>query len=111
MNLLRVLTLPYVRRHRLRTLLTVAGVGLGVAVFVAMHAASRSVLSGFRETVARVAGRAELQVTAGEAGLDEDVLDRVREVPGVRTAVPVIEAAAETGLEREGSLLILAVDL
>lgn len=111
MHLFRLLTLPYVRRRRTRAALMVAGIAMGVAVFVAMHAANRSVLAGFRDTVARLAGRTVLQVSAGEAGLSEDVLDRVRDVRGVRSAVPIIEATVETGLTGEGSVLVLAVDL
>jgi len=111
MNLVRLLTVPYVRRHRLRCLLTVAGVALGVAVFIAMHGANRAALSGFSDTVTRIAGRAALQVTAGEAGMDEAVLDRVRDVREVAAAAPVIEAVADTGLTGESNLLILAVDM
>jgi len=32
MILLRLLTWPYVRKHKLRTLLTIAGISLGVAI-------------------------------------------------------------------------------
>jgi putative ABC transport system permease protein len=111
MNLLRLITLPYVRQHSLRCLLTLVGIMLGVTVFVAMHTANQSVLAGFRNTVVRIAGRAQLQVSAGEAGFEEEVLDRVRNTPGVERAAPVIEAVVQTGLQGEGNLLILAVDM
>ena len=111
MSLLRLITLPYVRKHSLRCLLTLVGIMLGVAVFVAMHTANQSVLEGFRNTVVRIAGRAQLQVSAGEAGFEEELLDRVRNTPGVERAAPVIEAVVETGLHGEGNLLILAVDM
>jgi putative ABC transport system permease protein len=111
MSLLRLITLPYVRKHSLRCLLTLVGIMLGVAVFVAMHTANQSVLAGFRNTVVRIAGRAQLQVSAGEAGFEEEVLDRVRNTPGVERAAPVIEAVVQTGLQGEGNLLILAVDM
>nr|HPK70727.1 hypothetical protein [Vicinamibacterales bacterium] len=91
MMLLRLITWPYVRRHRLRTLLTTAGIVLGVAVFVGMRTANESVLLAFRQTIDRIAGKAELQVAAGEGGLPEDVLERVQAMPEVRAAVPVIE--------------------
>ncbi len=44
-----------------------------------MHTANQSVLAAFRETIDRIAGTTQLQVSAGEAGFDEDVLDKVRE--------------------------------
>jgi putative ABC transport system permease protein len=109
--LLRLITWPYVRKHALRTMLTVAGIALGVAVFVGMNSANASVRRAFSQTIDQIAGRAELQVTSGETGFAEDVLDRVQSVPSVRVAVPVIEAVADPHIRGEGSLLILGVDL
>jgi putative ABC transport system permease protein len=111
MTLLRLITWPYVRKHVLRTILTAAGIVLGVAVFVGMNSANTSVLLAFSRTVDRIAGRTELQVTAGETGFPEEVLERVQSSPLVRVAVPVIEAVANTNIRGEGSLLVLGVDL
>ena len=82
MMLLRLITWPYIRRHRLRTLLTTVGIVLGVAVFVGMHTANESVLFAFYRTIDRIAGKAELQITAGEGGFPEDVLERGVEMLG-----------------------------
>src|SRR5919198_703172 len=84
MMLLRLISWPYFRRHVLRTLLTTAGIVLGVAVFVGMHTANQSVLFAFSRTVDRIAGKTELQVTAGETGFDEEILERVQAAPTVR---------------------------
>jgi putative ABC transport system permease protein len=111
MILLRLISWPYTRRHLLRTILTTAGIVLGVGVFVGMHSANQSVLYALHETVDRVAGATELQITAGESGFDEDVLERVQSRPEVRVAVPVIEAVVDTGLPGQGSVMILAVDM
>ena len=111
MRLLRLITWPYVRRHKLRTVLTTVGIVLGVAVFIGMHTANQSVLYAFYKTVDRIAGKAELQITAGEGGFPEAVLERVQALPEVKVAVPVIEAPVDTGLKGEGNLLILAVDM
>jgi putative ABC transport system permease protein len=111
MILLRLITWPYVRRHLVRALLTAAGIVLGVGVFVGMHTANQSVLAAFHRTIDRIAGKTELQVTAGEAGFDEQVLEKIQAVPEVRVAVPAIEAVIETGLPGQGALLVLAVDM
>ena len=111
MILLKLISWPYVRKHLLRWMLTLAGIMLGVAVFVGMHTANQSVLYAFRQTVDRIAGATQLQVSAGETGFDESVLDRVQAVPDVRVAVPVIEAVVNTKLRGEGNLLILGVDM
>jgi putative ABC transport system permease protein len=111
MILLRLISWPYFRRHVLRTALTTAGIVLGVAVFVGMHTANQSVLFAFSRTVDRIAGKTELQVTAGETGFDEDVLDKVQSASTVRVAVPVIEAVADTKLKGQGNLLVLGIDM
>jgi putative ABC transport system permease protein len=114
MILLRLISWPYFRRHVLRTLLTTAGIVLGVAVFVGMHTANQSVLLAFSHTVDRIAGKTELQVTAGETGFDESVLDKVQSASTVGVAVPVIEAVVDTRqLENgaQGNLLVLGIDM
>ena len=100
--LLRLISWPYFRKHVLRTLLTTAGIVLGVAVFVGMHTANQSVLFAFNRTVDRIAGKTELQVTAGETGFDEAVLETVQASPSVRVAVPVIEAIVDSQHRRPG---------
>jgi putative ABC transport system permease protein len=111
MQLLRLISWPYLRKHAVRSLLTVLGIVLGVAVFVAMHTANRAVFFAFERTVDRIAGAAQLQITSGEAGFPEDVLERVQEVREVQVAVPVIEAPAATNLPGQGNVLILGVDM
>jgi putative ABC transport system permease protein len=111
MILLRLISLPYLRKHRLRSLLTIVGIALGVALLVGMHTANDSVLRSFSDTVDRIAGKAQLQVDAGDAGFPEEVLERVQAVPEVRAAAPVIEAEVETGIKGQGKLLIVAVDM
>jgi putative ABC transport system permease protein len=108
MILLRLISWPYARKHLLRCLLTIAGIVLGVAVFVGMHTANQSVLAAFHETIDRIAGSTQLQVSAGEPGFDEDVLDKVRSLAEVRAAAPVIESTVSAG---GNNLLILGVDM
>jgi putative ABC transport system permease protein len=111
MRLLRLISWPYLKKHAVRSLLTVVGIVLGVAVFVAMHTANQAVFYAFERTVDRIAGAAQLQVTSSEAGFPEEVLERVQSVPEVQVAVPVIEAPAATRISGQGNLLILGVDM
>jgi putative ABC transport system permease protein len=111
MRFLRLFSLPYVRKHKIRTLLTMAGIVLGVAVFVGMHTANQSVLFAFNKTVGQIAGATQLQITAGETGFPEETLEKVQAIGDVRVAVPVIEAVVPSPFEGQGSLLILGVDM
>src|SRR5919197_5349684 len=111
MMLLRLLSWPYLRRHLLRWILTLAGIVLGVAVFVAMHTADQSIFAAFDRTVDQIAGATQLQVSAGEFGFDESILERVQAVPEAGVAVPVIEANVETKIPGQGSILVLGIDM
>lgn len=111
MKLFRLVSWPYARKHALRSLLTLIGIVIGVAVFVSMHVANQSVMGSFKTAINRIAGATELQISAGEPGMDEEVLERVQAVREVRVAVPVIEAVVGTRLAGQGNLLILGVDM
>jgi len=98
------------KSHRLRIALTTLGIALGVSVFFAVRTANASLLDSLTLTVERLAGKSTLEVTAGESGFSEKVLETVRSTPGVQVAEPVIEVMAHTGFEDEGNLLIMGVD-
>ena len=111
MILLRLISWPYFRKHVLRTLLTTAGIVLGVAVFVGMHTANQSVLFAFNHTVDRIAGKTQVQVSAGETGFNEEALETVQGAASVAVAVPVIEAVVDSRIPGAGSLLVLGTDM
>ena len=86
MTLLRWISLRHLREEPGRTLLTLFGVALGVAVFLAIRLANASALASFSATVDAVAGRANLQVAGGSGGFDERLFLRVRRVPGIQAS-------------------------
>ena len=108
--LLRTLSLSYLRRHLAKTLLTLLGVAVGVSTLVSIQSAETALLRGLRNTVDRIAGKAQLQVVC-DGGVPEEVQDRIRDVPGVVAIAPVIEQVVVAEGSAPGSLLILGVDL
>jgi putative ABC transport system permease protein len=106
-----------IRRHAAerpaRTLLTIVGIALGVAVAVAIRAANVHVLDSFQQSVASVAGRATIQVSGGDFGLDEQVVDVIRRHPDVQSATPILHIVGRvsTGPGAGGALTIIAMDL
>jgi putative ABC transport system permease protein len=96
-----------------RTLLTILGVGLGVAATIAVQTANVDVLRSFEESVLTVAGPVTLEVSAGEAGMDERLITGLRDIGGVESARPVLEIGARLaiGAGRHQSFRILGVDL
>jgi putative ABC transport system permease protein len=77
------------RRHPLRSLLTAGGVACGVALVVAIQAINATMLAAFVDAIDDLAGTAALQVR-GQGSFDEAVADRIRALPGVDHAVPIL---------------------
>ena len=110
MMVLRALVLRPIVREKLRTLITVFGIAVGVAVVVAIALANQSALRAFRESVDAVSGRANYEI-ASDSGLDETLLFKLQPFwrRGVRFA-PVIDIDGIVQ-PQQIPIRILAVDL
>src|SRR5512147_2710239 len=108
---------PLIRAHALqrpfRTLLSIAGVALGVLASVAIGTANIQVLRSFEQAVTTVAGPATLEIAGHDLGVDESAITAVRAVEGVVSAAPVIEESVVVaqGESRGQALQILGLDL
>src|ERR1700690_3353516 len=111
LNLLRHISLRRIRLQKVHTLMTVAGISLGVAAIVSIGIVNKSVTRSFEDSINRVTGRAALQITGAASGFPEDLIDRVQKVSGVEYAVPVIDTQGILVGAREQTLMILGVDV
>ncbi len=92
----------YIYRARLRArlvlvqeLLAVLGIAVGVALLFASQVASTSLDGSIHQLASGIVGRASLQMVARDPhGFEERLLDRVRRLPGVLGAAPVLEVRA-----------------
>lgn len=75
-----------------RTLLTLLGVTLGVAVVLAVQVTNQSTMASVESIFNRATGQAELLVLppGDEQTLESDLLGRVQHTPGVQTAAPTL---------------------
>jgi putative ABC transport system permease protein len=87
-------------RVRLRARLTqecfaVLGIAAGVALLLASQVSSSSLQSSVSALTRGIAGNATLQLLARDPhGFPQSALERVRRIPGVRIAAPLLEADA-----------------
>jgi putative ABC transport system permease protein len=99
MGLANILFL-YRARLRARVVLVqegfaVAGIAIGVALLFASQVASTSLTHSVTQLDRQVVGSSQFQLDArGPTGFSEQLLDRVRRVPGVQIALPVLEQQA-----------------
>lgn len=78
-----------------RTLLTLLGIVLGVAAIVSISVTIKATRGTYRQLFETLTGRAALEVVAeGYGGFDPELAARLREIHGVRAAVPVIQTPA-----------------
>ncbi|HEY2513274.1 MAG TPA: ABC transporter permease, partial [Polyangiaceae bacterium] len=112
-EVVRRVGLRHVFTKPLRTALSFVAVALGIALWVSIGIINRSVLASFRQTVGALAGNAVLTVSAGEVGFPEERLDAIAKVPGVKSAIPRVEAWAYAVGDRHASetLYVLGIDM
>jgi putative ABC transport system permease protein len=92
--------------------LAVVGIAAGVALLFASQVSSSSLQSSVSELSPGIAGRATLQLQARDPhGFPQSMLGRVRELPGVRVAAPVLESGANAvGPKGSESVELIGVD-
>ncbi|MEP7207466.1 MAG: FtsX-like permease family protein [Casimicrobiaceae bacterium] len=99
-----------VAQDRLRTLLAVLAIALGVALGFAVQMINRAAVNELARGVQALAGEADLQVRGARGGFDEALYPVLARYPGVAVASPVVEVDARIAGTDE-SLRIVGLDL
>ncbi|HEX3598783.1 MAG TPA: ABC transporter permease, partial [Lacipirellulaceae bacterium] len=89
------------RQRPSRPILTLLSVVIGVAAVVAVTIASGTTHRAFDQIFKTVAGNASLEVTSEiGANFDEKVVDKIRQVPGVKVVAPLMKRNTSLGISR-----------
>ena len=103
----------YARQHRVRTLVQIIAIAVGVALGYAVHLINASALNEFSSAVRSATGQADASITGSPTGFDERVLERVIAHPSVELASPrltISAAVLDTGAETAPLLTIVGLD-
>jgi putative ABC transport system permease protein len=103
----------YARQHRVRTLVQIVAIAVGVALGYAVHLINASALNEFSSAVRSATGQADASITGSTTGFDERVLERVIAHPSVELASPRLSISAavlDTGAETAPLLTIVGLD-
>jgi len=95
-------------QRRARTLLSVAGVALGVALGFGVQLVNRAAVDELAAGVRAMAGEADLEVRGGRAGFPEALYAKLARLPEVAAASPALEV--EAGLPGGGAIRVLGID-
>jgi putative ABC transport system permease protein len=83
------------RARFLQECFAVLGIAAGVALLFASQVSSSSLQGSFAQLSRAIVGNATLQLAARDThGFPESMLVKVRDIPGVRVAAPILEASA-----------------
>ncbi|CBE70128.1 conserved membrane protein of unknown function [Candidatus Methylomirabilis oxygeniifera] len=108
---MRLTILRHLWTSPVRVLVTVTGVAIGIATFTAIQTTNESVLRSFTRAIDLVAGRATLEISGGELGVDERLLPAVQRLDGVSAAAPIIQTVAAVADQPGEALVLIGVDL
>jgi ABC-type lipoprotein release transport system permease subunit len=111
MWLFRTISAPYLRQHKLRTLLTFIGIATGVATMIATGMVCDSVFSSFARTIDSAMGGADLRVTAAGLGLPATIADDLRAVPEVSDAGPMVDGFVSLAGSPDGEIAVIGIDV
>jgi putative ABC transport system permease protein len=98
-------------RRPILALLSIAGIAVGVAVFVTIEVANYSAIASFQAGIELVAGKAKLEVRSARGELDETLLPLITSNNAVRAATPLVEGSVTTPGPSQATLQILGVDI
>ncbi|MCX5888741.1 MAG: ABC transporter permease [Deltaproteobacteria bacterium] len=104
------ISLSHLNQYPGRTLLGIMGIALGTAVYLSISLAAASAVKSFQAGVAAVAGKAQWRVQSPGAPLDESLFTRLRRLPEVKAAAPVVESVLELSGPLRGPVLLLGID-
>jgi putative ABC transport system permease protein len=109
--LLKNITFRHFRLNKGRTALSAAGIALGVGVFLSVQIAIHTAIESFNATVDHVSGKANLQVASFGRGFPEEVYLKVKKVPGVKAATPIIQFISKIDEPIGEPLYLLGIDI
>lgn len=98
-------------RHPLLTLLNVAAIALGSAVFLGIQTANQSAITAFAATVDFVSGKAHLEVKGRGQNIQTALWPKIRQLEGVEQATPLVEGVVTLPDKPGAYLRILGLDL
>ncbi|MCC6850002.1 MAG: ABC transporter permease [Deltaproteobacteria bacterium] len=109
--LLFTVSLPYLRAHAGRILLTLLGVIIGVQGMVAMGALNHSIIKSFEAGLEAIAGSARLQIAGPETGIPDTLAEDALRVPGVQSAVAIVDGSLTSADDPSLRIRTFGIDL
>jgi putative ABC transport system permease protein len=112
-SLFRTLIVRHLVAERLRTITTIVGIAMGIALIVAVRLTNASSVRGFQAALELVSGRTSLEIVGAGGTFDEQLLQNLAWLRQYGDVSPVIdgEVVALGGEGRSDRLRLLGIDV
>ena len=113
-NLFRYFSLRYLLMNPFRTFLTFLGVALGISLFLSILLLNDATLRSMDENIESMTGKADLTITSDGMGFEDSILEKIKIIPHIKSAIPLIinYAYMENGSSgSNGPMIFLGIDL
>jgi putative ABC transport system permease protein len=97
--------------HKLRTALAVGGIAVGVGSLIAIQLVYNALIETYEGTVRTISDGADLQISNGEAGVPEELLEPVGATAGVARAVVAVRGFVSLRNRQRGKLYLHGIDV
>lgn len=113
MRLFQQFILRHLLNERLRSVATILGIALGIAVVIAIQLTNDSSLRGFEAAVETISGKTSIEITGAGLGLAEETMRELGWLREYGFVSPIIEGDARASLanNKRETLRVLGVDI
>lgn len=101
-----------IKARKIRSVLTIAGVAIGVALIFAVAITNQAIIGSFLDVVSDLSGAADLQATSVSTGpFSAEVSAKIEKTKGVETAAPIVSRSTEVTYKKGSDYLrIIGID-
>lgn len=99
------IALKNVFRQKVRSSLTVLGIALGIGLILSLGAIGEGLNTQIKESFGDVAGVIDVRASDNDEGIDEDIIEGIKDIVGVEEVVPVGEYRIRRGGRGFGGMM------
>ena len=108
---MHILGLRHIGMHRLRSLLAAGGIAAGVGGLISTQLVHEAFIEAYERTVRTVSDGADLQISNGDVGVPEELLESVQAIPGVASAAAAVRGVLALRNGHQEKLYLHGIDL